>query len=106
MDDDKVIPDVDFNDPNHKFIWDVYGYKLTDADFEAIEKIILERKEDHAAIDKTERMLIPFGKKMYQPRDVPDFMRQQAHDYVNWSAGCDIFMILSKYVDIYSKKKW
>lgn len=106
MDDDKVIPRVNFDDANHKFIWDCYAYKITDADFEEIERILAERQEDHLAIDETKCMLIPFGNDMYQPRPLPSHMKEQAHKYVDWSAACDILLIVSKYVDIYSKKKW
>ena len=104
---DKVIPDHNHYNMSHRYIWDVLGHRLTEADFEAIEKALIDRKEDHRAIEATERMFIPFGDEssgMRQPRFVPDFMKDEAHKYVDWSCACDIWMILSKYADIYSKK--
>jgi len=103
---DKVIPDHDHYNMSHRYIWDVLGHVLTEADFEAIEKVLIDRKEDHRAIEATERMLVPFGdesSKMRQPRFMPDFMKDEAHKYVDWSSACDIWMILSKYAQFYSK---
>ena len=99
---DDVVPDFDPWDRNHKYIWDCLSYKLTNEDFEAIERILEERREDHEAVDKTKKMFIPFGEHMMQPRDVTEVVVDQAHRYIDWSAGQDIWMILSKYAKFYS----
>ena len=106
--DEKVMPDYDINNREHKFIWDVLAHKLTKEDFEAIQESLIEREDDHAEIDKSTRMLIPFGHEgsgMRQPRPLPQFMKDEAHRYVDWSCAYDIWMILSKYCDFYSKSR-
>lgn len=105
--DDKTIPMYNPDDTSHKYIWDSLGFKLTDEDFKAIQKIIVERADEHEAIDKSQVIPVEFSKgKMYQPRPLPDHMKLGMHKYVDWSASTDIWLILSKYADFYSKKKF
>ena len=103
--DDKIIPNYNHDDATHQFIWNSLAYKLKEEDFEAIQKSLETRRDDHIAIDRTERMFVPFGgqDKMYQPRMVPEHMRERAHLYVDWDCACDILFILSKYCEIYSR---
>ena len=102
----KVKPDYNHDDKNHWFIWHVLAHEMTKEDFEAIQLILIEREDDHEAIDKTQVIFHEFDKeaKMMQPRPVPEFYKEQAHRYVDWSCAMDIWLILSKYADLYSKK--
>ena len=104
----KIKPDWNPNDRNHKYIWDILGFKVTEEDFQAIEDILTRRKVDHERIDGSVVMWTPFDEvdeyvSMWQPRSVPDHVREGAHRYVNWSCAVDIWMILSKYASFYSK---
>lgn len=102
----KVLPEYNTDDRNHQFIWNVLAYKMTKEDFEAIQLVLIEREDDHKAIDETQVVFHEFDKeaKMMQPRPVPEWQKEQAHRYVDWSTAMDIWMILSKYADLYSKK--
>lgn len=102
----KVIPDYDHYNHNHWFIWHVLAHELTDEDFEAIQMALIERMDEHEAIDKSQRMFVTFDneEKMMQPRAIPEFMKEQGHKYADWDCGFKICMILSKYADLYSKK--
>jgi len=100
-----AIPAYNDDDRNHWFIWHVLAHEMTQEDFEAIQLALIEREDDHKAIDKTQVVFHEFDKgTMMQPRPVPEFYKEQAHRYVDWSTAMDIWMILSKYADLYSKK--
>lgn len=102
----KVKPDYDHDDRNHWFIWHVLAHNMTKEDFDAIQMALVERVDGHEAIDKATVVFHEFDKeaKMMQPRPVPEWEKEQAHTYVDWSCAMDIWMILSKYADLYSKK--
>jgi len=103
----KVIPDYNPKDRNHKFIWDMLAHEMTKEDFEAIQSVLTEREKDHEAINKTTVTFREFGYKetpMMQPCPVREEQKEQAHTYVDWSSAMDIWLILSKYADLYSKK--
>ena len=102
----KVIPDYNHYDHNHWYIWHCLAHDLTKDDFEAIQMALIEREDEHEAIDKSKRMFVEFDKenKMMQPRAIPEFMKEEAHRYVDWDCAFKIWMILTKYADIYSKK--
>lgn len=104
---DKVRPSFNHDDRSHQYIWDFLAYMITDEDFEEIQKILIEREDTHIAIDKTQVMFTPFDEEagMMQPRKVPEEVKQKGHRYADWSAAMDIWMILSKYADFYSKKR-
>ncbi len=102
----EVIPETDFDNRNHKYIWDSLAHKLTDDDFTAIQLALIEREDEHEQIDKCNRMFIPFGggrTGMYQPRPLPEYVKREAHRYIDWECAETIWMILSKYADFYSK---
>lgn len=103
----KVVPDYDPDDRNHMFIWNILAHKLTDEDYEAIQMALIERQDEHKAIDKSERMLVEFDNNpnLRQPRPIPDYVKEQGHNYVDWDCGLKICLILSKYADFYSKKQ-
>jgi len=102
----KVKPDYNHSDRNHKFIWDALAHEVTEEDFEVIQLVLTKREDDHEAIDQTKVIFNEFDKeaKMMQPRPVPEWQKEQAHRYVDWSCAMDIWLILSKYADFYSKK--
>jgi len=99
---DKVKPDYDHDNSSHWFIWHCMAKELTEKDFEAIQLALIEREDSHVAIDKSSVQYVEFDEDMYQPRDVPDFVKEKAHKYADWSCAFDICMILSKYAEFYS----
>lgn len=102
----KVKPDYNRDDMNHWFIWHVLAHEMTKEDFDAIQMALVERVDGHEAIDRATVAFHEFDKEaeMMQPRDVPEWQKKQAHTYVDWSCAMDIWLILSKYADLYSKK--
>ena len=100
-----VIPAYDPSSTVHKYIWDFLAYDLTNDDFEEIERILKNRKEDYERINRSDVLYTEFSHdpSMYQPRVVSQHIRDGAYRYADWSAATDILLILSKYTDMYSK---
>lgn len=100
-----AIPAYNHDDRNHQFIWHVLAHKLTKEDFEAIQLALIEREDDHKAIDNTQVAFYEFDNgSMMQPRPVPESYKEKAHRYADWSCAMDICMIISKYADFFYSK--
>lgn len=102
----KAIPEYDHDDSTHWFIWHLMADELKEEDFEAIQMALIEREDTHKAINESNVEYVKFDDEKYQPRTVPDWMKEKAHKYADWSCAFDICMILSKYAKFYSNSKY
>ncbi len=96
-----VIPKHDDYDPTHEFIWNVLAYKLTEKDFEAIKMALIEREETLEKIQNSEIWYVRFGDNMYQPRNLPEKVKEDAIRYADWNCAYDICMLISKYTKFF-----
>ena len=97
-----VKPEYNPDNISHFYIWHAMAYEMTKEDFEEIQKALTTREEDHDRIEKSDVMWHTFDKDMVQPRNVPEYVKEKAHKYVDWNCAFDICMILSKYAKFYS----
>ena len=103
----EAIPEYDSNNRTHEYIWKCVAHDMTDEDFEAIQLILMNREDDMQSIKNATVMPKSFGDSfeidMYQPRPISQSQRDGMCRYTNWNAAMDIMLVISKYVDFYSK---